>query len=94
MNLKIITPEAVLYNGLADAVIVPGVEGEFEVLNNHAPIVSLLTEGTIRIKGDMILKPERPEREVFKINNQNETQLKINSGTIEVIDNDVTLIVE
>jgi len=49
MYLEIVTPEAVVFGAEVEAVKVPGVEGEFQMLNNHAPIVSLLTEGEVKI---------------------------------------------
>jgi F-type H+-transporting ATPase subunit epsilon len=54
MFLKIITPEEIAYEGQADYVKLPGVDGGFEVLNNHAPILSLLKDGFVicRSKGE------------------------------------------
>ena len=49
MYLEIVTPEAVLLSSEVDSVSVPGVEGEFQMLNNHAPIVSILGKGTIKV---------------------------------------------
>ena len=51
MFLEIVTPEASIFQGDVDSVIVPGVAGEFQMLNNHAPIVSFLQEGKVRIRG-------------------------------------------
>lgn len=47
MNVKVISPGQTLYDGLADAVHLPGVMGRFEVLDRHAPIISVLTAGTV-----------------------------------------------
>ncbi|PTX44746.1 F-type H+-transporting ATPase subunit epsilon [Christiangramia gaetbulicola] len=49
MYLEIVTPEAVVFRAQVDAVKVPGHDGEFQMLNNHAPIVSTLTEGEVKI---------------------------------------------
>lgn len=49
MHLEIVTPEAVVFEAEVDAVRVPGFDGEFQMLNNHAPIVSTLTEGELKI---------------------------------------------
>ncbi len=51
MNLSIISPEAILYKGEATGVIVPGKGGRFEVLDNHAPIISSLTAGEVVCRG-------------------------------------------
>lgn len=47
LNLKIISPEKVVFDGAVERIIVPGTSGEFEVLPNHAPIISTLEQGTI-----------------------------------------------
>ncbi|CAL68487.1 FoF1 ATP synthase subunit delta/epsilon [Christiangramia forsetii] len=49
MYLEIVTPEAVVFRAEVDAVKVPGHDGEFQMLNNHAPIVSTLSEGELKI---------------------------------------------
>lgn len=47
MFLEIVTPEAKLYEGEVQSVKVPGSKGEFQVLNNHAPIISSLAAGHV-----------------------------------------------
>ncbi|HON52177.1 MAG TPA: F0F1 ATP synthase subunit epsilon [Bacteroidales bacterium] len=47
MEIEIITPSTQLYNGKASQVNVPGSNGSFEILENHAPIISTLQKGTI-----------------------------------------------
>ncbi len=49
MNLIILSPEKEIFNGEASSVKVPGVAGQFEVLSNHAPLVSALAAGEIRV---------------------------------------------
>jgi F-type H+-transporting ATPase subunit epsilon len=50
MHIEIITPDKVLFNGEADSVTLPGSAGTFQLLNNHAPIISSLVKGTVIIK--------------------------------------------
>lgn len=50
MFLEILTPDKKIFEGEIDAVRFPGKKGLFEVLNDHAPIISDLEEGKIRIK--------------------------------------------
>ncbi len=50
MYLDIITPDKVLYSGEVSAVQLPGSKGSFEVLENHAAIISSLDPGKIRVK--------------------------------------------
>ena len=47
MHLEILSPEEKIFSGEVDSVIFPGSEGQFQVLNNHAPIVSSLSSGKI-----------------------------------------------
>lgn len=90
MYLEIITPEATLFSGEVTSVAVPGVSGEFEMLNNHAPIVSLLKEGYVKIYGD--IKLEEDVEDKFEKDKNNGTWLAINSGTIEMKDNKVIVL--
>ena len=52
VKLEVITPERTLYSGSVESVTVPGTKGEFMVLHNHAPIISTLEEGNIKIVGE------------------------------------------
>ncbi|MBV19944.1 MAG: ATP synthase F1 subunit epsilon [Cytophagia bacterium] len=47
MFLEILSAEEKIFSGDVDSVILPGVNGQFQVLNNHAPIVSSLSNGKI-----------------------------------------------
>ncbi len=47
LNLRIVSPEKVEFVGQVDSVVVPGTSGEFEILTNHAPIISTLDSGRI-----------------------------------------------
>ena len=77
MKLIILTPEKEVYSGEVKSVKVPGTSGQFEVLEGHAPIVSSLVEGEIRIldaQGSAI-------------------RFTIDRGFIEVLYNEVSLLV-
>ncbi len=50
MHVELITPDKKLFSGEASSVHVPGADGIFQVLNNHAPIISTLIKGKVRIK--------------------------------------------
>tara|TARA_B100001057_G_C22465246_1_gene800467 strand:- start:401 stop:634 length:234 start_codon:yes stop_codon:yes gene_type:complete len=52
MDLQIITPDTTLYDGKADMVVVPGTDGLIGILNDHAPLVSALTSGSVKVKID------------------------------------------
>lgn len=47
LKLKVISPEKVIYDGDVEFVKVPGTLGSFEVLSNHAPIISSLVKGIV-----------------------------------------------
>ena len=50
MEVQIITPDSTLFNGEATLVVVPGIDGQIGILNNHAPLVSSLVKGVVKIK--------------------------------------------
>jgi F-type H+-transporting ATPase subunit epsilon len=97
MFLEIVTPEAVLFSSDVDSISVPGKDGNFQMLNNHAPIVSVLKEGMVQIhvhsqehlEMDMISGQLEPHIDDDKI-----LIFKINSGTIEMKDNKVILLAD
>ena len=47
LTLRIVSPEWVVFTGEVDSVLVPGTVGQFEILNDHAPIISTLVEGKV-----------------------------------------------
>ena len=47
MQLRIVSPEKVEYDGAVESVLVPGTMGQFEILTNHAPIISSLSVGEV-----------------------------------------------
>lgn len=95
MQLHIITPQEVVFEGEVDSVSVPGKNGEFEMLNNHAPIVSSLTKGTIKIK---LHSKSEVDFENISGNlkqspaNQFVYLFDVNGGVIEMSDNVVTIL--
>jgi F-type H+-transporting ATPase subunit epsilon len=50
MILNILTPETKVFTGEVDSVQLSGTNGKFEILNNHAPMIASIVEGTVRIK--------------------------------------------
>lgn len=49
-NLQIVTPEREVLNALVDSITLPGTEGSFGVLANHAPLIAAIQPGLVRIK--------------------------------------------
>ena len=78
MTLEILTPEKRIYSGEVYGIQLPGIEGKFEVLNRHAPIVSALGKGNLKVIKD---------KNTF-------VNFLIDSGFVEVINNKATVLVE
>lgn len=78
MNLEILTPEKKLYSGEVYGVQMPGISGSFEVLDKHAPLISALKPGRIKVLKDK----------------QHTSTFDIQGGFVEVLNNRVTVLVE
>lgn len=93
MILEIVSPEAKLFSGEVSSVTLPGVNGSFQMLNNHAPIVSILGKGLVKIAASSFNFSEEVESKFTKVNDQTYT-LAIASGTIEMKDNKVIVLAD
>ena len=78
MNITVLTPDKEIFKGEITSVKVPGTGGQFQVLKNHAPIVSSLSNGKIAIV----------KADGGKLN------FSIEKGFIEVLKNEVSLLVQ
>jgi len=78
MKLEVLTPEKTLFNDEVLSVQVPGKSGNFEMLNNHMPIVSSLKKGVVKITNIQ----------------QEERKIEINSGVIEMKQNKIIILAE
>ncbi len=54
LKLKIVSPEKIEYTGEVERVVVPGTQGQFEILTNHAPIISTLQKGVVEYDGQQL----------------------------------------
>jgi len=79
MHIEILTPEKKLYSGTAYGIQLPGISGSFEVLDKHAPLVSALGKGNIKILLDKSGKS---------------SNYTIAGGFVEVLNNNVSVLVE
>lgn len=93
MLLEIVSPEAKLFSAEVTSVTVPGVDGSFQILNNHAPIVSILEKGLVKITAPSFKFSKESEDLFTKVNDQNYT-IAIQSGTIEMKDNKVIVLAD
>jgi len=78
MTLEILTPEKKIFSGEVYGIQLPGISGLFEVLDRHAPIVSALKEGQLKVLKDK----------------SNSVYYTIKSGFVEVLNNKATVLVE
>lgn len=91
MYLEIVTPEASLVSGEVTSVTVPGVDGEFQMMKNHASIVSLLGEGKVKFAGDPTIS-EGFENKFTQVDGK--WILEIKSGTVQMNDNKVIVLAD
>ncbi|MBU2651710.1 MAG: ATP synthase F1 subunit epsilon [Bacteroidetes bacterium] len=78
MLLEIITPDKTIYSGEVDLIQLPGLEGSFEILDQHASLISVLKKGMIKIRD----------------NSNKDSFFEINGGVVEVLHNKVLVLAE
>lgn len=78
MHLEIVTPDKKIFEGEVKSVKLPGSEGSFGILNNHAPIIATLGSGSIKIVDEK----------------ENASFFNVKSGIVEVINNKIIVLTE
>ena len=78
MQLEILTPEHKVFSGTVYGVQLPGIEGSFEILDKHAPLIATLGKGKMKILKD------KNHTELYEIT----------SGFVEVLNNKATVLIE
>lgn len=78
MQLDILTPEHKIYSGTVYGIQLPGIEGSFEILENHAPIIATLGKGKMKIIKD------KNTTELYEIS----------GGFVEVLNNKASVLIE
>jgi len=78
MNVEIINPDKTIFAGEAYLIQLPGKDGSFEIMNNHAPLISVLKEGKVKVLD----------------NDKNPQFFEIRGGVIEVLKNKVLILAE
>ncbi|MBS1585776.1 MAG: ATP synthase F1 subunit epsilon [Bacteroidetes bacterium] len=78
MQLEILTPEHKVFSGNVYGIQLPGTEGSFEILENHAPMIASLGKGKMKILKDK----------------NNTELYEINSGFVEVLNNHASVLIE
>jgi F-type H+-transporting ATPase subunit epsilon len=96
MHLEIITPETKIFNGEVDAVQLPGLDGSFQVLRGHAPIISGLKEGVVKV--DLVAAFERAEKTSDLIqddqSNSKVIRVSIKGGVMELQNDKIIILAE
>ena len=92
MQLEIVSPERTLLTADVDSVIVPGTDGSFQMLDNHAPIVSTLISGTVKISGEIEDSNSLPDS--FSVISPKEIHLSVSSGVVEMKENKVIILTD
>lgn len=91
MYLEIVTPEASLVQGEVTSVSVPGTDGAFQMLENHAAIVSTLIAGEVKFVG----QPKITEAYKNKFTQKDGAwYLAIKSGTVQMVDNKIIVLAD
>ena len=81
MFIEILTPDKKVFEGEVTSAIFPGTTGSFQVLNNHAALISTLGKGHINFDKTVGNKAEK-------------VQLKVDGGVVEILNNKVTVLAE
>jgi F-type H+-transporting ATPase subunit epsilon len=97
MNISVLSPDKEIFKGTVKSVKVPGTLGQFQVLNNHAPIVSSLQEGTVYMETGagthQIYNAENGTLEEVQESGK-KVSFNIGGGFIEVLNNEIALLVQ
>ena len=78
MNVEILTPDKKLFSGEVKSIVLPGTDGKFGLLNHHAPIISSLKKGTLKVTDDT----------------QTVQNFEIKGGVVEMLNNQVIILAE
>jgi F-type H+-transporting ATPase subunit epsilon len=78
MQLEIIKPDSNIFKGEATSVVLPGLDGSLGILNNHAPLITTLKAGSIKVK----------------TTEGKELTFEVKGGTVEMLNNVLTVLAE
>ena len=93
MKLEIITPEANIFSGEVTSVTLPGLDGMFQVLNNHAPIISSLRAGEMKMEVEGKLDTTKLNQNV-NVDKNNTLRVTIKGGVAELMNNKMIVLAE
>ncbi|MEM6397202.1 MAG: hypothetical protein AAF741_12710 [Bacteroidota bacterium] len=96
MNISILTPDRQVFIGSIESVTVPGTSGLFQVKQNHAPLVSSLSSGSVKVmtSGEYALYNADKGELQEGLTDRREITFSIEGGFIEVLRNEISLLVQ
>ena len=96
MQLEIITPESKVFSGEADAVQFPGLDGSFQVLSNHAAIISALSKGEVKVNLTDAFEATDDSSELIQADKSDSKviRIEIKGGVMEMLNNKVIVLAE
>ena len=93
MKLEIITPESNVFSGEAKTVSLPGLDGIFQVLNNHAPVISALKKGALIVELEQPLMEDQ-KNDMISVESPEKISISINGGVAELTQNKLIILAE
>ncbi len=97
MKISVLTPDRTIFTGNVTRVALPGADGSFQLLDNHAPLVSSLTAGRITMvtgAGEYSYYNEDTSGMTKETNPNHSLTFSIDRGFVEVLNNEVNLLVQ
>lgn len=94
MHLEIITPESKVFSGEVDAVQLPGLDGSFQVLKGHAPIISALNEGKVKVDLSAPLSEQQQENKSIEMDGLKTIRVAIKGGVVEMLNDKIIVLAE
>lgn len=96
MTISVLTPDRTIFTGSITQVTLPGVEGSFQLLDNHAPLVSALSGGKIELKtsGEYRFFDEETNTMTEPTATKRDLTFTIDRGFVEMLNNEVNLLVQ
>lgn len=94
MQLEIITPEHQIFKGEVNAVQFPGLDGSFQVLKGHTPIISALTNGAMKIQlASPLGEKDKKNKNIHSID-ANTIEVKVKGGVVELMNDNIIVLAE
>ena len=97
MQISVLTPDRAIFTGAIKSITVPGAGGRFQILENHAPIVSALAKGRVEIvtaAGEHELYNAEAGKSEKSSATDRVIQFEVGGGFVEVLKNEISLLVQ